>query len=131
MSPNEVAGYVALAGVVFKFLLDAYGKYTKARHDEAKAEAARIEARDKTQRENEAWLRAKVDQMLNAERADHVSAIALRDSRIEALEADVKMLATMFARGVDRTPTHSEWKQLQSIFARHNIHPDPHAEPAE
>ena len=64
MTVGEISGYVALAGVVFKFLLDAYNAHAKTRRDDQAAEARRVADREKTQRENEGWLRRKVDEMV-------------------------------------------------------------------
>jgi chromosome segregation ATPase len=87
MTGAEIAAYGSAMAVIFKFLLDAYGKYTAKARDEAAAEADRIAARDKTQRENEGWLRGKVDEMVSHERELYRTTLASMERRIVALES--------------------------------------------
>ena len=49
-------------------MLPFYREHQRTKLAGAKAEAERIEARDKTQRENEEWLRTRVDEMVRHER---------------------------------------------------------------
>lgn len=124
LTAGEAAGYVALLGVVFKFLLDAYSKWTAKAHEDARAEAERIAAREKTQRENETWLRGKVDEMVEHERAAYATTLAALNDRIETLEAWIKQvpplvqeLALAVAR-IDpaQTPTPTQMEALRSLF---------------
>jgi hypothetical protein len=125
VTPGEIAAiFVGLAGLltaIGKILVDRDEKRNAAARDEAKAEAAEEKARIARER----WIVETVTKAVNVavadERAKYAAAVGERDARIKALEDEVQMLATMFARGIDRTPTQAEWSQLYAIFERHNI----------
>lgn len=145
MSASLLTAIGALITALFAAMLPFYREHQRTKLAEAKAEAERIEARDKTQRENEEWLRTRVDEMVRHERDLYRTTLESMQREIAALKrtleetekalddarsalASVPPLVEDLARYIarinpDRTPTQAELDRLRAQFGKLGARP--------
>lgn len=87
-----IAGITAFVGMILSWAFRFYRERHAASEREAKAEAERIIARDKTQAEHAEWLRHTVESQIEIARADRERERQECNRRIDALHTETSEL---------------------------------------